>query len=172
FPKPRAKEYLENFKIDEEYHLLSFFEVGRDEDINPVYSPVARSFLDIEDKIERALAMEAYFNPFKGIIIFKKLVDFLGSLPVKLKNTDWGNEGYGMYKKIEGDKAWHAKFEVITLGGRNSLEDSRRRKPKGSSPESLLRRTFSSSTISLTKISSIQKQVKHEDLRIKAQIMC
>ncbi|GKA74480.1 hypothetical protein Tco_0780782 [Tanacetum coccineum] len=66
FPKPRAKEYLENFKIDEEYHLLSFFEVGRDEDINPVYSPVARSFLDIEDKIERALAMEAYFNPFKG----------------------------------------------------------------------------------------------------------
>ncbi|GKE69685.1 hypothetical protein Tco_1527757 [Tanacetum coccineum] len=100
FPKPRAKEYLENFKIDEEYHLLSFFEVGRDEDINPVYSPVARSFLDIEDKIERALAMEAYFNPFKNIIVFKKLIDFLGSLPVQLKNTDWGNEGYGMYKKI------------------------------------------------------------------------
>ncbi|GJZ49471.1 hypothetical protein Tco_0603661, partial [Tanacetum coccineum] len=100
FPKPRAKAYLDNFEIDEEDHWLCFFEVGRDKDRNPMYSPVTRSFLDIEDKMERALAMEAYFNPFKNIIIFKKLVDFLGSLPVQLKNTDWGNEGYGMYKKI------------------------------------------------------------------------
>ncbi|GJT01063.1 DNA-directed DNA polymerase [Tanacetum coccineum] len=37
-----------------------------------------------------------------------------GSLPVQLKNTDWGNESYGMYKKIEGDGAWHAKFEKAT----------------------------------------------------------
>nr|GEU48624.1 hypothetical protein [Tanacetum cinerariifolium] len=29
-----------------------------------------------------------------------------------------GNEGYGMYKKIEGDIAWHAKFEVIKPSGR------------------------------------------------------
>ncbi|GKF67346.1 hypothetical protein Tco_0197025, partial [Tanacetum coccineum] len=76
------------------------------------------SFLDIENEMERALAMEAYFNPFNNIIVFKKLIDFLGSLPVQLKNTDWGNEGYGMYKKIEGDGAWHAKFEVITPSGR------------------------------------------------------
>ncbi|GJT56583.1 hypothetical protein Tco_0991637 [Tanacetum coccineum] len=94
-PKPRAKAYLENFEIDEENHWFN--------------------------KMERALAMEAYFNPFKNIIIFKKLIDFLGSLLVQLKNTDWGNEGYGMYKKIEGDGAWHAKFEVITPSGRNSL---------------------------------------------------
>ncbi|GJR25401.1 hypothetical protein Tco_1101633 [Tanacetum coccineum] len=73
---------------------------------------MAPSFLDIEDEMERALAMEAYFNPIKNIIVFKKLIDFLGSLPVQLKNTDWGNEGYGMYKKIEGDGAWHDKFEL------------------------------------------------------------
>ncbi|GKA08368.1 hypothetical protein Tco_0687699 [Tanacetum coccineum] len=30
-----------------------------------------------EDDMERALVMEAYFNPFKNIIVFKKLVDFL-----------------------------------------------------------------------------------------------
>ncbi|GKB36054.1 hypothetical protein Tco_0880996 [Tanacetum coccineum] len=41
-----------------------------------------------------------------------------GSLPVQLKNTDWSNESYGMYKKIEGDGARHAKFEVITPSGR------------------------------------------------------
>ncbi|GJS15828.1 hypothetical protein Tco_0410300 [Tanacetum coccineum] len=90
-PKPRAKAYLENFEIDEEDHWLN--------------------------KMERALAKEAYFNPFKNIIVFKKLVDFLGSLLVQLKNTDWGNEGYGMYTKIKGDGAWHAKFELITPNG-------------------------------------------------------
>ncbi|GKC89547.1 hypothetical protein Tco_1150196, partial [Tanacetum coccineum] len=114
FPKPRAKAYLENFEIDEEDDWISCFNVGRDEDGNPKYGPMAPSFLDIEDEMERALAIEAYFNPFKNIIVFKKLIDFLGSLPVQLKNTDWGNEGYGMYKKIEGDGAWHAKFDKAT----------------------------------------------------------
>ncbi|GJT15430.1 hypothetical protein Tco_0874136 [Tanacetum coccineum] len=45
-------------------------------------------------------------------------VDEDGLLPVQLNNTDWGSEGYGVYKKIEGDEAWHAKFEVTTLSGR------------------------------------------------------
>ncbi|GKB17515.1 putative ribonuclease H-like domain-containing protein [Tanacetum coccineum] len=110
--------YLDNFQLDEEDDWLSCFEVGRDEDGNPKYGPVAPSFLDIEDDMERSLAMEAYFNPFKNIIVFKKLIDFLGSLPAQLKNTDWGNKGHGVYKKIEGDGSWHAKFEVITLSGR------------------------------------------------------
>ncbi|GJX85885.1 B2 protein [Tanacetum coccineum] len=98
-----TKAYLENFKIDEKDDWLSCFEVGRDEDGNPKYGLVAPLFLDIEDEMERTLAMKAYFNPFKNIIVFKKLIGFLGSLSVQLKNTDWGNEGYGMYKKIEGD---------------------------------------------------------------------
>ncbi|GJQ99581.1 putative ribonuclease H-like domain-containing protein [Tanacetum coccineum] len=94
FHKPRAKAYLDNFaQEEEEDDWLSCFEVGRDEDGNLKYGPVAPSFLDIEDDMERALAMEAYFNPFKNIIVFKKLIDFLGSLPVQLKNTDWGNQG-------------------------------------------------------------------------------
>ncbi|GJT35668.1 putative ribonuclease H-like domain-containing protein [Tanacetum coccineum] len=97
---------------------LSCFEVGRDEDGNPKYASVAPSFLDIEDEMERALAMEAYFNPFKNIIVFKKLIYFLGSLSVQLKNTDWGNEGYEMYKKIEGDGVWYTKFKVTTPSGR------------------------------------------------------
>ncbi|GJZ65840.1 putative ribonuclease H-like domain-containing protein [Tanacetum coccineum] len=82
FPKPRAKAYLDNFELDEEDDWMSCFEVGRDEDGNPKYGPVAPSFLDIKDDMERAVAMEAYFNPFKNIIVFKKLVDFLGSLSV------------------------------------------------------------------------------------------
>ncbi|GJR21580.1 hypothetical protein Tco_0970107 [Tanacetum coccineum] len=93
FPKPRAKAYLDNFAQEEEDDWLSCFEVGRDEDGNPKYGPVAPSFLDFEDDMERALAMEAYFNPFKNIIVFKKLIDFLG------------------------DEAWHVKFEVTTPSG-------------------------------------------------------
>nr|GEU98840.1 hypothetical protein [Tanacetum cinerariifolium] len=114
---PRAKGYLENFEIDEEDDWLSCFEFGRNEDGNPKYGTVSPSLLDIEDEIERALAVEAYFNPFKNIIVFRKLIDFLGLLLIQLKNTDWGNEGYGVYKKIEGNGAWHAKFKVITPSG-------------------------------------------------------
>ncbi|GKD40617.1 hypothetical protein Tco_1260824 [Tanacetum coccineum] len=82
FPKLRAKAYLDNFAQEEEDDWLSCFEVRRDEDVNPKYGPVVPSFLDIKDDMERALAMEAYFNPFKNIIVFKKLIDFLGSLSV------------------------------------------------------------------------------------------
>ncbi|GJY18344.1 putative ribonuclease H-like domain-containing protein [Tanacetum coccineum] len=102
---------------DEEDDWLSCFEVGRDKDGNPKYGPVAPLFLDIEDDMERALALEAYLNPFKNIIVFKKLIDFLGSRLVQLKNTDWGNEGHGTYKKVEGDGTWHTKFKVITPSG-------------------------------------------------------
>lgn len=76
--------------MDDEEDLLGCFEVGRDEEGNPKYGHVTPSFLDIEDDMGRALAMEAYFNPFKNIIVFKKLTDFLGSLPFQLKNMDWG----------------------------------------------------------------------------------
>nr|GEW40377.1 hypothetical protein [Tanacetum cinerariifolium] len=80
--KPGAKAYLDNFEQEEEEDdWLSCFEVGRDEDGNPKYRPIAPSFLNIEDDMERALSMEAYFNPFKNIIIFKKLIDFLSLLP-------------------------------------------------------------------------------------------
>nr|GEW02700.1 hypothetical protein [Tanacetum cinerariifolium] len=114
FPNQRAKAYLENF-AQEENDWLSCFEVGRYEDGNLKYGPVAPSFLDIEDDIERSLAIEAYINPFKNIIVFKKLIDFLSLLSVQLKNTDWGNEGYGTYKKIEGDGDWHGSHRVVVF---------------------------------------------------------
>ncbi|GKA30942.1 hypothetical protein Tco_0717247, partial [Tanacetum coccineum] len=77
FSKQRAKAYLENFEVDEEEDWLSCFKVGHDKDGNPKYGPMAPSFFDIKDEMERALAMDAYFNPFKYIIVFKKLIDFI-----------------------------------------------------------------------------------------------
>ncbi|GKB51761.1 retrovirus-related pol polyprotein from transposon TNT 1-94 [Tanacetum coccineum] len=68
FPKPQSKSYVEAFEMEGEDDWLGSFEVGRDEDGNMKYGPVAPSFIDIEDDMERALAMEAYFNPFKNKI--------------------------------------------------------------------------------------------------------
>ncbi|GJT19915.1 retrovirus-related pol polyprotein from transposon TNT 1-94 [Tanacetum coccineum] len=63
---PRTKTYFEAFEMEGEDDWLGSFEVGRDEGGNVKYGPVAPSFIDIEDDMERALAMEAYFNPFKN----------------------------------------------------------------------------------------------------------
>ncbi|GJV09215.1 ribonuclease H-like domain-containing protein [Tanacetum coccineum] len=58
-----------------------------------------------------------------------------------LKNFEINEEGYGMYLKIEGDWAWHAKFEVIILSGRKFTRGFKKRKLRGSSLEISLRRT-------------------------------
>ncbi|GJR11781.1 ribonuclease H-like domain-containing protein [Tanacetum coccineum] len=46
------------------------------------------------------------------------MYDFIGSLPVQLKNLDWGNEGYGTYNKVDGDGDWHARFKIVTPSGK------------------------------------------------------
>ncbi|GJX63581.1 hypothetical protein Tco_0296481 [Tanacetum coccineum] len=123
FPKPRSKSYVEAFEMEGDDDWLGSFEVGRDEDGNVKYGPIAPLFINIEDDMERALAMEAYFNPFKNVIVFKKLVVFLGSLLVQLKNLDWGNEGYGTYKKIDGDGDRHARTSE-DVGGCSSMREN------------------------------------------------
>ncbi|GJY58540.1 copia protein [Tanacetum coccineum] len=92
-PRP----YQTNLTMADNTQAKAMGEVKKYEDPNRISS------LHIKDDMERALAMEAYFIPFKNVIVFKKLVDFLGLLPVQLKNLDWGNEGYGTYKKVDGD---------------------------------------------------------------------
>ncbi|GJV62856.1 hypothetical protein Tco_1473684 [Tanacetum coccineum] len=37
---------------------------------------------------------------------------------VQLKDTNWGNEVHRLYKKVNGDGAWHEKFKIITPSGR------------------------------------------------------
>nr|GEV30028.1 hypothetical protein [Tanacetum cinerariifolium] len=128
--KKRSKVVIkEDLKKDEDW--LNVFEVRHDEKGYPKYGPTLPPFLNIEDEIERALAMEAYFNPFKNIIVYKNMVDFFGSLPIQLKNKDWTPKGYCTYCKIEGDEVWHAKFEVTSPSGRkftrgfNTIETKR-----------------------------------------------
>ncbi|GJZ55539.1 hypothetical protein Tco_0610732 [Tanacetum coccineum] len=81
----KNSELLLRLEEEGEDDWLGSFEVGRDEDGNVKLGPVAPSFIDIEDDMERVLAIEAYFNPFKMT-----------------------------YKKVDGDGDWHARFEVVT----------------------------------------------------------
>ncbi|GJY57972.1 hypothetical protein Tco_0457864 [Tanacetum coccineum] len=106
FPKPRAKAYLENFEIDEEDDWISCFNVGRDEDGNPKYGPMAPSFLDIEDEMERALAIEAYFNPFKNIIKATKSLH-INPLTAKYeKQKDKGTINYTLQQVTNANLKW------------------------------------------------------------------
>ncbi|GJX54739.1 reverse transcriptase domain-containing protein [Tanacetum coccineum] len=43
----------------------------------------------------------------------KKVVSFLGTLPVSLKNTDWKPNYSGRNLKEEGDRKWHVNVKVI-----------------------------------------------------------
>ncbi|GKB18907.1 DNA-directed DNA polymerase, partial [Tanacetum coccineum] len=76
--------------------------------------PVAPSEANMPDIIvmrwREALSLECILKPLQDIFVFKKLIDFLGSLSVQLKNIDWGSEGHGIYKKAEGDGSWHSNL--------------------------------------------------------------
>lgn len=93
-------------------------EVGRDELGNPKYGPLIPPYFDIEDDMERAFSMEAFYNPFHNVIVFKKLIDFLGSLRVQLMNQEWVSKGTSTYRRMESDEEWHVKVEVTSPSGK------------------------------------------------------
>nr|GEX97702.1 retrovirus-related Pol polyprotein from transposon TNT 1-94 [Tanacetum cinerariifolium] len=84
--------------------------VERYEDANPKYGPVASSFLDIEDNMERALATEAYFNLFKNTTVFKKLIEVLG---YKIGGSSGGVHG-DEYKDDMSDQYMRLENYVVS----------------------------------------------------------
>ena len=68
--KKRNKILADEGSDDEDW--LDMFDIGHDSEGNPKYGFTAPSFKHIKDDMERALAMENYFNPFKNIIVYKK----------------------------------------------------------------------------------------------------
>ncbi|GJV87390.1 hypothetical protein Tco_1531328 [Tanacetum coccineum] len=62
-------------------------------------------------------------NPFKDVLVFRKMVDFLGAIPINLKGNMWESEDlienktdWKMPPK-ERDGAWHIKMEMIDPDG-------------------------------------------------------
>ncbi|GKE17063.1 DNA-directed DNA polymerase, partial [Tanacetum coccineum] len=68
---------------DEDYCLK------RDDYGKPFYGPNGPKYLNYEDLMDCALGLQDYLNPLKKIYVWKKVVYFLGALPVPLKNTKW-----------------------------------------------------------------------------------
>ncbi|GKB90462.1 hypothetical protein Tco_0962734 [Tanacetum coccineum] len=84
--------------------------------------------LDEEFELEEEIVREQLIREYKAIkdnvklrSDKKKVVSFLGTLPVSLKNTDWKPNYSGRNSKEEGDRKWHVNVKVIDPFG-NAFE--------------------------------------------------
>ncbi|GJY19686.1 hypothetical protein Tco_0391177 [Tanacetum coccineum] len=75
--------HVESKSDDEEDYCLKRDDFGK-----LFYGPNHPKYLDCEDLIDRDLAEQNSLNLFNKIYVWKKVVSFLGTLPVSLKNTD------------------------------------------------------------------------------------
>ncbi|GJT51781.1 hypothetical protein Tco_0977938 [Tanacetum coccineum] len=65
------------------------------------------------------IARDAEINPFKDVLVFRRMVEFLGAIPINLKRNMWESEdliknpiNWDKPPK-KGDGAWHAKIRLI-----------------------------------------------------------
>ncbi|GJS11767.1 hypothetical protein Tco_0368563 [Tanacetum coccineum] len=64
------------------------YHVKRDEMGKPIYGLKFTKYLKCDDPMDRALALQETLNPFRKIYMWKKMVAFLGSLPVPLQHNE------------------------------------------------------------------------------------
>ncbi|GKB80301.1 hypothetical protein Tco_0947196 [Tanacetum coccineum] len=72
---------------------------------------------------EWEISRDAKLNPFKDTLVFRRMVEFLGAIPINLKCNMWESEDL-IKKPINwdkppknGDGAWHAKIRLIDPDG-------------------------------------------------------
>nr|GEV73842.1 hypothetical protein [Tanacetum cinerariifolium] len=79
--------------------------------------------LDCHFPEEWEIARDAKINPFKDIIVFRRMVEFLGALPINFKRNMWESEDLienpinWDKPPMDGDGAWHAKIRIINPDG-------------------------------------------------------
>ncbi|GJW07695.1 hypothetical protein Tco_1570118 [Tanacetum coccineum] len=72
---------------------------------------------------EWEIAMDVELNPFKYVLVFMKMVKFLGAIPINLKGNMWESEDMFNEKldwnksPKEVDDVWHIKIELIDPDG-------------------------------------------------------
>ncbi|GKC36367.1 hypothetical protein Tco_1048751 [Tanacetum coccineum] len=70
----------------------------------PMYGPKPAKYLNCNDLMDRALALQEVLNPFRKICVWKKAVGFHGSLHVPLQHMEWKPDYKEKFcKKEEGD---------------------------------------------------------------------
>nr|GEZ12773.1 putative reverse transcriptase domain-containing protein [Tanacetum cinerariifolium] len=104
----KTKEALA-MRISQKFALLE--EIKRNKFGAPIYGPKPAQYLNCNDPANRSLALQVVTNPFQKINVWKKVISFLGSLPVPLKQINW-NPGYkGCYtKEEEATGQWRIKI--------------------------------------------------------------
>ncbi|GJU76834.1 MAK10-like protein [Tanacetum coccineum] len=82
-----------------------------------------KDFLDCHLPGEWELSRDDKLNPFKDTLVFRRMVEFLGAIPINLKCNMWESEDL-IKKPINWDKppknrdgAWHAKIRLIDPDG-------------------------------------------------------
>nr|GEX18285.1 MAK10-like protein [Tanacetum cinerariifolium] len=82
-----------------------------------------KDFLDCHLPEEWEIAINAEINPFKDVLVFRRMVEFLGAIPINLKSSMWELEDL-INNLINWDKppqnrdvAWHAKIRLINPDG-------------------------------------------------------
>ncbi|GJW74138.1 MAK10-like protein [Tanacetum coccineum] len=82
-----------------------------------------KDFLDCHLPREWEIARDVELNPFKDTLVFRRMVEFLGVIPINLKSNIW--ESDDLIKNPinwdkppkDGDGAWHAKIRLINPDG-------------------------------------------------------
>ncbi|GJV73852.1 MAK10-like protein [Tanacetum coccineum] len=72
---------------------------------------------------EWEIARDVEINPSKDVLVFRRMVEFLGAIPINLKSNMWESED--LIKNLinwdkppkNGDGAWHAKIRLIDPDG-------------------------------------------------------
>ncbi|GJT67033.1 MAK10-like protein [Tanacetum coccineum] len=82
-----------------------------------------KEFLDCHLPREWEIARDVELNPFNDILVFRRMVEFLGAIPIYLKCNMWESEdliknpiNWDKQPK-NGDVAWHAKIRLIDPDG-------------------------------------------------------
>ncbi|GKB33413.1 MAK10-like protein [Tanacetum coccineum] len=82
-----------------------------------------KDFLDFHLPGEWEIARDAEINPFKDVLVFRRMVEFLGAIPINLKSNMWEledliNNPINWNKPPKNrDEAWHAKIRLIDPDG-------------------------------------------------------
>nr|GEV27433.1 MAK10-like protein [Tanacetum cinerariifolium] len=69
--------------------------------------------------VEEGITRDVELNPFKDTLVFRRMVEFLGAIPINLKSNMW--ESKDLIKNLinwdkppkDEDGAWHAKIRLI-----------------------------------------------------------
>ncbi|GJT81741.1 MAK10-like protein [Tanacetum coccineum] len=80
-------------------------------------------FMDYHLPGEWKIARDAEPNPFKDVLGFRKMIEFLGAIPINLKGNMWKSEElienriYWNMPLKKRDGAWHLRIELIDPDG-------------------------------------------------------